>query len=197
VAETSTGGNAETSAADAEAVKPKAPARRRITKRKAVESHIRSYYDALAARDVRAVGEHWRDDGVDDMVPDQVLRGRAAIEDYFRELFAAAPDAQFSLTRLVTGEREAAAEWRMRGTFAGAAFRGIEPTGKPFELRGVDFFEVGDGKLKSNTGYYDGADFARQIGLLPPRDSGAERAMTSAFNAVTKLRRAVNERRGG
>jgi steroid delta-isomerase-like uncharacterized protein len=197
VAETNTGATPDTSAAEAEAVKPKAPARRRVTKRKAVEGHIRSYYDALTARDVRAVGEHWRDDGVDDMVPDRVLRGRAAIEAYFRELFSAAPDAQFSLTRLVTGEREAAAEWRMRGTFDGAAFLGIEPTGKPFELRGVDYFEVEDGKIASNTGYYDGAEFARQIGLLPPRDSSAERAVTSAFNAVTKLRRAVNERRAG
>ena len=32
---------------------------------------------------------------------------------------------------------------------------------------------------------------------VPARDSGAERAMTNAFNAVTKVRRAVNERRGG
>jgi steroid delta-isomerase-like uncharacterized protein len=196
VAETKTGGNSKTSAADAEAAKPRAPARRRITKRKAVETHIRSYYDALASRDVRGAGGHWSEDGVDDMVPDQVLRGRAAIEAFFRELFAAAPDAQFSLTRLVTGEREAAAEWRLRGTFDGAAFQGIEPTGKPFEIRGVDYFEVEDSKIANNTGYYDGAEYARQIGLLPPRDSGAERAMTSAFNAVTKLRRAVNERRG-
>ena len=196
VGETTTGGDSQAGAADAAAAKEKAPARKRITKRKAVEGHIRSYYAALAARDVSAIGEHWRDDGVDDMVADRVLRGRAAIEAYFRELFSAAPDAEFILTRLVTGERQAAAEWRMRGTFDGAAFQGIEPTGKPFELRGVDYFELEDGKLASNTGYYDGAEFARQIGLLPPRDSGAERAMTSAFNAVTKLRRAVNERRG-
>jgi steroid delta-isomerase-like uncharacterized protein len=197
VAETKTGGNSKAGTAEEAPAKPKAPGRRRITKRKAVESHIRSYYDALAARDVRGAVGHWSEDGVDDMVPDRVLRGRAAIEGFFRELFGAAPDAQFSLTRLVTGEREAAAEWRLRGTFDGAAFQGIEPTGKPFEIRGVDYFEVEDGKIASNTGYYDGAEYARQIGLLPPRDSGAERAMTSALNAVTKLRRAVNERRGG
>ena len=47
----------------------------------------------------------------------------------------------------------------------------------------------------SNTGYFDGASFARQIGMLPPDGSGADRAMKSAFNAVTKLRRAVAERR--
>jgi steroid delta-isomerase-like uncharacterized protein len=197
VSETKTGGSPEAGHADAEAAEPKAPGRRRITKRKAVEGHIRSYYDALANRDVRGAGAHWSEDGVDDMVPNQVLRGRPEIETFYRELFAAAPDAQFSLGRLVTGEREAAAEWRLRGTFDGAAFQGFEPTGKPFEIRGVDYFEVEDGKIASNTGYYDGAEFARQIGLFPARDSGAERAMTNAFNAVTKVRRAVNERRGG
>jgi hypothetical protein len=39
--------------------------------------------------------------------------------------------------------------------------------------------------------------FARQIGMLPPLDSGAERAMKGAFNTVTKVRRAIDERRGG
>jgi hypothetical protein len=85
----------------------------------------------------------------------------------------------------------------MRGTFDGAPFQGIEPTGKAVDMRGVDVFDVEDGLLIGCTGYYDGAEFARQAGMLPPRDSGAERAMTNAFNAVTKLRRAVNERRGG
>ena len=49
----------------------------------------------------------------------------------------------------------------------------------------------------SNTAYYDGASFARQVGMLPPEGSGAERTMKSAFNAVTKVRKAVAERTGG
>ena len=73
----------------------------------------------------------------------------------------------------------------------------IEPTGKPFEMRGLDLLEVEEGLIVGNTAYYDGAEFARQAGMLPPQDSGAERAMKSAFNAVTKLRRVVNERRPG
>jgi hypothetical protein len=31
--------------------------------------------------------------------------------------------------------------------------------------------------------------------MMPPQDSGAERAMFQAFNAVTKVRRMVQERR--
>ncbi len=36
----------------------------------------------------------------------------------------------------------------------------------------------------------------RQLGLLPPQDSGPEKAIKSAFNAVNKVRRTVNQRRG-
>jgi hypothetical protein len=84
----------------------------------------------------------------------------------------------------------------MVGTFSGGAFQGLEPSGRHVELRGLDLFELEDGAVKSNTAYYDGMEFARGIGLLPAQDSGAERAMKNAFNVVTKVRRAVNERRG-
>jgi steroid delta-isomerase-like uncharacterized protein len=194
LAETRTPGNSKAATAEE---KPKAPGRRRITRRKAVEGHVRSYFDAMAARDVKACGEHWHEDAVDEPVPVGPLRGRPEIEGFLRELWAAVPDMETTVTRLVAGEDQAAVEWRMRGTFDGAAFQGIEPTGKQVEMRGVDLFEVEGGLLTACTGYYDGAEFARQVGMLPPRDSSAERALTSAFNAVTKLRRTVNERRGG
>lgn len=193
MAETRTAGNSKAATAEE---KPKAPGRRRITRRKAVEGHLRSYFDAMAARDVKACGEHWHQDGVDEPVPVGPLRGRAEIEGFLRELWAGVPDMETTVTRLVAGEHQAAVEWRMRGTFDGAAFQGIEPTGRHVEMRGVDLFEVEDSLITGCTGYYDGAEFARQAGMLPPRDSGAERAMTSAFNAVTKVRRAIDERRG-
>jgi steroid delta-isomerase-like uncharacterized protein len=194
VAETKTRTNDK--AATAKADEPKAPGRRRITKRKAVETHARSYFEAIAARDPEAIGEHWHEDGVDEIVPLGVRRGRREIEELFREMFAAAPDLETTVSRVVAGEKQAAVEWRMRGTFDGLPFQGIEPTGRQIEMRGVDMLDVEDGKIRSITGYYDGAEYARQIGMLPPHESGAERAMTTAFNTVTKVRRALNERRG-
>jgi steroid delta-isomerase-like uncharacterized protein len=196
VAQTKTNAS-KAASAQATAAEAKAPGRRRITRRKAVEGHVRSYYDALARRDPAAAAAHWREDGVEEIVPIGVMRGRAEIEGFLRETWAATPDLETTVTRLVAGEREAAVEWRLRGTFDGRPFQGIEPTGKPFELRGLDFFQVEDGQIVSNTAYYDGAEFARQVGMLPAQDSGAERAMKSAFNAVTKLRRAIDERRPG
>ena len=173
------------------------PQRRRITRRKVVEAHARSYFDALGRRDASGMAEHWREDGVADIVPLGVLRGREEITALFRELFAAVPDLETTVTRLVAGEREAAVEWRMSGHFTGAAFQGVEATGRRVELRGFDLLEVEDGKNVTITAYYDGMSFARQIGLMPPQDSGAVRAMKSAFNAATRVRRAVAERRAG
>lgn len=169
---------------------------RRKTKAKVVEEHLRSYFDALARRDPKAAAEHWSEEGIEDIVPLGVIRGRDEIEGFLRQMLAAVPDAETTVHRVVPGDRRAAVEWRLAGTFDGAAFQGIEPTGKRVELRGLDLFEVEEGKIVSNTAYYDGADFARQVGMLPPRDSGAERAMKSAFNAVTKVRAAVSQRAG-
>ena len=175
--------------------KPKAKPKPRETKRKVVEAQATGYFEAIGRRDVRALGEHWSEDGVDDVVPIGMLRGRQEIEEFFRGLFAAVPDLETTIVRVVANDRHAALEWRMRGTFTGEPFQGIDPTGKAVDMRGLDLVEVEDGKIVGNTAYYDGAEFARQVGLMPPQESGAEKAMKGAFNAVTKVRKAVAERR--
>jgi steroid delta-isomerase-like uncharacterized protein len=172
------------------------PQRRRMTRRKAVEERVRSYFEAMDRRDAPAMASHWREDGVEDIVPIGVLRGADELRDYFASLFAAIPDARTTVTRLIAGEQSCAVEWRLEGTLSGAPLMGIEPTGKHVEIRGFDLFELEDGKLVSNTAYFDGMSLARQIGMLPPDGSGTDRAMRSAFNTVTKLRRALAERRG-
>jgi hypothetical protein len=62
------------------------------------------------------------------------------------------------------------------------------------ELRGLDIMEIQEQEILSNTAYYDGAEFARQVGMLPPRDSGPDRAIRNTFNTVTRLRKALNDR---
>lgn len=182
--------------ANAEVKSEAKPQRKRITRRKAVEEQLRAYFEAMDNRDADGMAAHWSDEGMEDIVPVGVLRGREELRDYFRSMFAAMPDARTTVTRLIAGEQSCAVEWRLEGTLNGAPFMDIEPTGKHVEIRGFDLFELEDGNLVSNTAYFDGMGFARQIGMLPPDGSGADRAMRSAFNAVTKLRRSLAERRG-
>ncbi len=79
------------------------PQRQRITKRKALENHARSYFDAVGRRDVEGMLEHWKEDGVVDLVPLGILRGREEIAAFFTEMFAAFPDAEMTVTRLAAG----------------------------------------------------------------------------------------------
>jgi steroid delta-isomerase-like uncharacterized protein len=173
----------------------KTPRPRRSAASKANEALARSYFAAAAARDPQAMAGHWSEDGVEDIVPTGVLRGPAAIAGYFSELFAALPDSEMIVERVVSDAETAVVQWRLSGTFDGRPFQGIAPTGRRVELRGADVIDIEDGKLVRNTAFFDGARFAREIGMLPPEDSGAERAMKTAFNALTKVRRAVAERK--
>ncbi len=173
------------------------PQRKRITRRQAVEQSVRSYFEAMDRRDVDAMLEHWAEEGFEDMVPVGIIRGRDELRTSLTAQFAAMPDMRTTITRLIAGEHDCAVEWRIEGTFDGAPYMGLEPTGSHVELRGTDLIELEDGRITSLTAYFDSSSYARQIGMLPADGSGADRAMKTAFNAATKLRRAVAERRNG
>lgn len=171
-----------------EAGKP--PARpRRAARVKRVRQTAESYFEAVAARDPDAAAAHMHPEGIEDLVPVGVFRGPDAVRELLRQTFAAMPDMEFTVLRITVDDEAAAVQWRATGTFTGAPFQGIAATGRRIELRGSDCLEIDDdGAITRNTSVYDGAAFARRIGMLPSEDSGAERAMVSAFNTVTKLR---------
>lgn len=182
-------------AAPKPAAAPEPAAAPRSERAAAVEAAARSYFEAIAARDPTAAAAHWHAEGIDDLVPLGVFRGPEAVRGLFREMFASMPDMTMAVDRITADQEGAAVQWRLAGTFSGAPFQGIEPTGRRVELRGTDCLEIDEqGKVRRNTGYYDGAAFARAIGMLPPQDSGVERAMRTGFNAVTKLRTAVRSK---
>jgi steroid delta-isomerase-like uncharacterized protein len=153
---------------------------------------MRAAFAALATRDIEALTRAWHEDVIEDFVVLGVFRGRAATRAFFAELFAAVPDLEFRTERILeAGANVAIGQWRMRGTFSGGSFQGIEPTGRRVDLRGVDVMEFEEGLLRRNTVYYDGLGFGRQIGLLPALGSAADRALMASFNAVTRVRRRV------
>ena len=181
------------SAKPAPSAAPSTPTRE-ADKSATVAETARAYFDALAARDVAAATGVWSDEGVNDIVPLRILRGSAAIRSFLGEMFAAMPDARFTTERIIADGEAASVQWRLTGTFSGEPFQGLEPTGRRVDLRGNDLLEIEDGKIVRNTGIFDGAAYARQVGLLPPEDSGADRAIRAGFNTVTKLRRTVAKR---
>jgi steroid delta-isomerase-like uncharacterized protein len=148
----------------------------------------RDIFDALGKRNLDAALAHVADDSVDDFVAIGEVRGKAAIRRFFEELLAAFPDFEITVGRIVADHEAAVVQWRARGRFSGGPFQDIQPTGRPVEIRGVDVMEIAGGLVRHNTIYYDGASFARQIGMLPRAHSAADRAMIATFNAVTRVR---------
>jgi len=123
------------------------------------------------------------------------LRGRDAIREFYGEMFRAFPDFEINVKRIIGDDVGAAVRWVASGTFTGSPFQGIQPTGRRIELRGVDYMEISDGLITNNTIFYDGAEFARQIGMLPARDTVGERLLLAAFNARVRLRFLLRRRR--
>ena len=105
--------------------------------------------------------------------------------------FAAGPDCRIEAKHIFGEGEQVFVQWTVTGTFTGERWMGIEPTGTAITIEGMDCFTMRDGLVAHNAVRYDPADFARQIGMLPPQDSGAESAMTAAFNGWTKLKRRV------
>lgn len=151
----------------------------------------RDAFDAVIARDPDAIVQLGAPDAQDDVVAVGELRGSEEIRRFFEEVFAAFPDFAMTVDRIVSDERTAVVQWHVTGTFTGAPFRGMLPTGRSVALKGVDVMEIDAGLIQRNTIYYDGATMARQVGLLPKNDSAAGRALLAAFNLRTRAARLV------
>jgi predicted ester cyclase len=155
------------------------------------EQVARSYFQALTDRDAQKMASHWDPQGIEDIGPFGIFRGPDEVRSFFDELFAAIPDSETIVDRVVTQGDTAAVQWRLRGTFSGGPFQGIDPVGKHVEMRGCDVLEIEGGKIARNTAFTDGLAFARQVGLVPPQGSGAEKAMFGAFNGLTRVKKAI------
>ena len=146
---------------------------------------------AIAAGQLDALDELGVPELVDDFVAVGRFEGREAVKGFLEELRAAFPDFEISVERVVADDQAAVVQSQATGTFRGS-FQGVEPTGRRIELRVVEVMEIEEGRIRRNTIYYDGASFARQIGLLPAKGSLADRALLSAFNARARAMRRLH-----
>jgi glyoxylase-like metal-dependent hydrolase (beta-lactamase superfamily II)/predicted ester cyclase len=171
-----------------------ATAREKAAKTPGPAKVARAYFDAIAARDLDRMLECWAPGGIDHIQTVGELPAPEGIRAFFSEFFSACPDLRFEVLDLVAARNQAAVRWRATGTFSGGQFQGIEPTGARLEIEGLDLLTVEDGLIRRNEAYTDGMEFARQLGLMPARESGAERGMTAMANARTRIARLFKPR---
>lgn len=113
---------------------------------------VQAWVDAFNRADADALAAFYANDAINHQVAESPVEGRAAIHSMFEREFATAemvciPEAIFE-----DGEW-AILEWK-------------DPKG----LRGCGFFQVKDGKIALQRGYWDKLSFLRLYGLPLPRE---------------------------
>jgi predicted ester cyclase len=151
---------------------------------------IRWAFDVLNRHDAASLKPYWTQ-STRERFPNATCVGPEEIAAYFEAAFAAVPDFHIEIVSLAGDGDDVFVQWRITGTHSGAAWHGIEPTGRRVELDGIDHFVVRDGKVESNFVVFDQLQFARAIGMMPADGSTADRAMKAAFNSKTRLLRRI------
>lgn len=146
---------------------------------------VRWTVEAIGRQDLAAARLAWSD-AIVERFPDRTCRGLVELTAYFQEAYDAISDWGFEALAVVGEGEDVLVHWRLTGVHTGPLL-GIAATGRRIAIDGMDHFVVRDGKIVSNFVVFDQMDYARQLGMLPPDASAADRALKSAFNARTKL----------
>jgi steroid delta-isomerase-like uncharacterized protein len=127
-----------------------------------------SCYDQSDAEGMTAI---YADDAVVTAPPGTRAEGRQAIFDYWAQLIAAFSDKAGEVGRSSETDDTYFGEITFRGTNTGDLQMpdgtSIPATGKPVEVRGVEFARMRDGRLVEHNMYWDTLVMMRQLGLLP------------------------------
>ncbi len=160
-----------------------------------LRSFVERYATAWNGCDTDAMAELLTDDIVwmDPALPEPA-RGVAEVQEFMRASFAAFPDLRFSEPDppaiAVNGDLVLWV-WHMVGTNLGEISPpGFAPTGRTVAIDGVDQWTMRDGRIARYRAFYDMNDLARQIGIMPPAGSRAERGMVAVQRLQARLRRA-------
>jgi steroid delta-isomerase-like uncharacterized protein len=134
----------------------------------------------------------------DDSWP-KTMHGHADVREFLDAIWRATPDMSFELIAgpyVIPGEPRAAFHWRGGGTHTGPLEPpGFAPTGRAWELDGVDFHEYRDGRVRKLRIAFDMLSASRQLGLMPATGSRAERALALAQRSASRVQHAIRSRR--
>jgi steroid delta-isomerase-like uncharacterized protein len=113
-----------------------------------------AWHAAFVARDVDALCELYADEAVNHQVAEEPLKGKEAIRRSFEGFFAAFPDEKTEILNLFESGDWAIWEWR-----GGPINPRPDSDQRPFH--GCGFFQIRDGKIVFQRGYWDKLMFLR------------------------------------
>jgi steroid delta-isomerase-like uncharacterized protein len=147
---------------------------------------------------IKAVAEAWNgqdierllsyvDDDIywDDPAMEEPARGHDMLKDFALSFWRAFPDVQYIPLQdifLSPDQTKMAHRFTMTGTMLGQLPPGFAPTGRAFEIDGLEMIEFREEKVYRCITRIDGIKVAEQLGLLPPRlKAGSIKARIAVF----------------
>lgn len=100
-------------------------------------------------------------------LPEGEVHGRAEYDAYLRKIRSGFSDLHFAPEAVVSGGDVVMVEFTITGTHDGP-FRGVPPTGRDVEIRGVEKFRVADDRVREIRVFYDTREIPEQLGLTFP-----------------------------
>ncbi|WP_378948742.1 ester cyclase [Mesorhizobium sp. ANAO-SY3R2] len=130
---------------------------------------IEAYVAAWNAHDSAKAADHFAEEVVyyDASVGKPAEGKETAKVGVIDNFLNAVPDAVWKMKgKPVVQDDKVAFEWEFSGTNTGDWADGTKSTGKKFSFPGVSVFSVKDGKIVSQSDYYDALSFYKQLGLM-------------------------------
>ncbi|MEJ6782295.1 ester cyclase [Aminobacter sp. Piv2-1] len=135
----------------------------------APQAVVEAYLAAWNAHDSAKAAELFADNVVyyDASVGKPVEGKEAAKTGVIDNFLKAVPDAAWTMKGApVVQDDRVSFEWEFSGTNSGDWADGTKATGKKFSFTGASMFSVKDGKIASQSDYYDALGFYKQLGLM-------------------------------
>jgi predicted ester cyclase len=147
---------------------------------------------------IKAMGEAWNRQDIeqflsyfdndiywDDSPMEEPARGLDAIKDFALSLWGAFPDMRYIPLQHIffsSNETKLAHQFTISGTMLGRLSPGFYPTGRYFEIDGLEVVEFRNGKIYRLLSRVDMVKVAEQLGLFPARPkSGSWKARIATF----------------
>ena len=147
---------------------------------------------------IKAVAEAWNghdierllsylDDDIywDDPAMEEPAHGHDMVKDFALSFWGAFPDVRYIPLQdifLSPDQTKIAHRFTMKGTMLGHLPPGFAPTGRRFEIDGLEMIEFREEKVYRCITRIDGIKVAEQLGLLPPRlKAGSRKARIAVF----------------
>jgi ketosteroid isomerase-like protein len=128
---------------------------------------LEGIFAALSAHDPQKAASFYTDDVTFHAAGLPERKGKAAFIAELTDDLSAAPDAKYTVDRILVKDDVGIVQWTFLGTNTGALTAGKKPTGKPIGFQGVTVERfTAEGKVKEQHNYFDAGTLLKQVGIL-------------------------------